>query len=346
MFPATFRSALLGFLLFTLSATASPEILRYTDHEPYGDMRTTLINNVFFAAIEKASHGRLKVEPHWGGETAISYHALATISEGKKADMGIVVPEYTARQLPLHQIFKSYAIGPNTGAQQVEFFRRVYSELPAFSAELESNNLVNLQFFLGYPVGFFAARPLKSITDLRGTTWRTASFWHQAYLNNTGAKTISLPWNHDITTALQDGRLDGLMVNLDSGYAIHAEHTAPNILFSPSLWLGHVYLLTINKNKWDSLEERDREAIRRAAAIAQRTMGAALDNNLSAMVNTLEHNGAYVRYLNKQELEAWGKAIALPQVQALWVEKQKNEGVEHAAEMMQKVGALLEEINR
>lgn len=346
MFPPLFRSAFLGLLFLTLPAMAAPKVLRYTDHEPYGGMRTRLINDVFFAAIEKESQGRLKVEAHWNGETSISYDALATISNGSKADMGIVVPEYTARQLPLHQIFKSFVIGPDHGAQQVDFFRRVYHDMPEFNAELDRNNLVNLQFFLGYPVGFFTAKPLKSLTDLQGTTWRTASFWHQAYLNNTGAKTVTLPWNTGITTALQEGRLDGLMVNLDSGYDIHAERAAPNILLSPSLWLGHVYLLTMNKKTWESLEERDRQAIQRAAATTEQALGAALDNNLTAMVKTLEQEGAHVRYLNKEELTAWQNAINYPQVQAQWVEKQKSEGVDNAGEVMQKVSALLEETRR
>ena len=47
---------------------ASETVLRYTDHEPYGGMRTMLIKNVFFAAIEKESQGRLKIEAHWNGE--------------------------------------------------------------------------------------------------------------------------------------------------------------------------------------------------------------------------------------------------------------------------------------
>ncbi|WP_312948461.1 TRAP transporter substrate-binding protein DctP [Superficieibacter sp.] len=342
------HSLLAGSLLLLLPFTgsAAEKILRYTDHEPYGGMRTQLIKNVFFAEIEKESQGRLKIEPHWNGETAISYDALATISDGSKADMGIVVPEYTAKQLPLHQIFKSFALGPDRGVKQVEFFRRVYAERPEFSAELARNNLVNLQFFLGYPVGFFTAKPLQSLTDLSGTQWRTASFWHQAYLTNTGAKTVTMPWNEQITTALKDGRLDGLMVNLDSGYDIHAERAAPNVLLSPSLWLGHVYLLTMNKKTWDGLDVRDREAIQRAAATTQKALGNALDDNLTAMVKTLEQGGAHVRYLSNAELNAWQKAIKSPQVRAQWVEKQKSEGVNNAGEVMEKVSALLDETLR
>ncbi|MCR6675900.1 TRAP transporter substrate-binding protein DctP [Escherichia marmotae] len=335
-------SLISGLLLVSFPNIAAEKILRYTDHEPYGGMRTQLIKEVLFAEIGKESQGRLEIEPHWNGEIAISYDALATISDGSKADMGIVVPEYTAKQLPLHQIFKSFAIGPEHGASQVEFFRRVYAEIPELNAEIERNNVVNLQFFLGYPVGFFSTKPIMKLTALQGTSWRTASFWHRAYLVNTGAKTVTLPWNEQITTALHDGKLDGLMVNLDSGYDIHAERAAPNVLLSPSLWLGHVYLLTMNKHTWESLSTQDREAIQRAAITTQKALGQALDNNLINMVKTLEQEGTHVRYLTKAELEAWRKAIGYQQEQAQWVAKQKAEGIDNAREVMQKVANLLD----
>ncbi|MED8814765.1 TRAP transporter substrate-binding protein DctP [Escherichia marmotae] len=335
-------SLISGLLLVSFPNIAAEKILRYTDHEPYGGMRTQLIKEVLFAEIGKESQGRLKIEPHWNGEIAISYDALATISDGSKADMGIVVPEYTAKQLPLHQIFKSFAVGPEHGASQVEFFRRVYAEIPELNAEIERNNVVNLQFFLGYPVGFFSTKPIMKLTALQGTSWRTASFWHRAYLVNTGAKTVTLPWNEQITTALRDGKLDGLMVNLDSGYDIHAERAAPNVLLSPSLWLGHVYLLTMNKHTWESLSTQDREAIQRAAITTQKALDQALDNNLINMVKTLEQEGTHVRYLTKAELEAWRKAIGYQQEQAQWVAKQKAEGIDNAREVMQKVANLLD----
>lgn len=205
---------------------------------------------------------------------------------------------------------------------------------------------MNLQFFLGYPVGFFSTRPIDKLTALQGTTWRTASFWHRAYLNHTGAKTVTLPWNEQITTALREGKLDGLMVNLDSGYDIHAERAAPNVLLSPSLWLGHVYLLVMNKQTWENLDKRDREAIQRAAITTEKALGKALDNNLISMVKTLEQDGAQVRYLKKSELDARQKAIGYQQEQTQWVEKQKAEGVDNAEDVMQKVANILDETMR
>ena len=129
---------------FLLPATASAEkTLRYSDHEPLGGMRTKFIKDVFFAAIEKESNGRLRIRDQWDGVLATGYDALGVLGEGAIADIGIVVPEYKSDKMPLHQIFKSFPVGP-TGDNQVKFFRRVYAEIPAFPAELEKNNVVNI----------------------------------------------------------------------------------------------------------------------------------------------------------------------------------------------------------
>ena len=97
---------LLTLLLIALllpTAAIAQRILRYSDHEPLGGMRTRFIKDVFFSAIEKESKGRLKIEDRWDSEVSSGYDALRVLGDGKVADMAIVVPEFSAKQLPLHQ---------------------------------------------------------------------------------------------------------------------------------------------------------------------------------------------------------------------------------------------------
>ncbi len=164
---AGFFAALIMAALLTSGAARAEQILRYSDHEPLGGMRTKFIKDVFFAAIEQESKGRLKVDDHWDSTVAASYDARRVTGEGKVTDMAIVVPEYTAKELPLQQIFKSFPVGP-TGARQVDFFRRAYAEVAEFPHELEKNNVVPLLFATGYPVAFFSTQALNSLNDLKG----------------------------------------------------------------------------------------------------------------------------------------------------------------------------------
>jgi len=102
----TMLAAFLSTLLIPTTVSAV-QTLKYTDHEPLGGMCTTFIKEVFFAEIVKESQGRLKIEDHWNSKLARSYDALSEVIEGKVADMAIVVPEYTPKEFPLQQIFKS-----------------------------------------------------------------------------------------------------------------------------------------------------------------------------------------------------------------------------------------------
>ena len=244
-------------------------------------------------------------------------------------------------QLPRHQIFKSFPLGPGRGEAQVNAFQRIFREYRQFGRELENNNLVNLQFFLGYPVGFFTTRPNVDLAQLNASQWRTASFWHQSFLRNAGGVPVSMPWNEKITDALQTGQLDGLMVNLDSGDDIHAQRAAPYIQLSPSLWLGHVYLLVMNKDVWDSLDVKDRAAINRAAAMTQKRIGAVQDASLTAMAKKMAKEGAHVHYLTNSELNAWQAATGYQHVQAEWIAQQESKGINDVGELMQGVSAIL-----
>lgn len=331
----------LMFAAFLLPASATAQtILRYSDHEPLGGMRTRFIKDVLFAAIEKESNGRLKVDDHWDSKLALSYDALRAVGEGKFADMGIVVPEYTANDLPLQQIFKSFPLGP-TGDRQVAFFRKVYSETPALTAELRRKNVVPLFYATGYPVAFFSSDSLNSLNDLKGKTWRSASFWHTDFLRDAGATPVSMPWGDGVFKAMQARTLSGLMVNVDSGYMLNVHKTAPNVLLSKDLWLGHVYVLAMNQDSWNKLSDADKQAIQRAAETAYKRLGAVMDSSFDAMVAEMRKEGVNVRLLDGKELDAWNTTTRYPDAQEKWVKEQEAKGNLEARPVMEQVRVLL-----
>ena len=324
-----------------LPATAAAEkILRYSDHEPMGGMRTKFIKDVFFAAIERESKGRLKVDDQWDSKLSTGYDALRVVGDGKVADMATVVPEYMAKDLPLHQIFKSFPVGP-TGQKQVAFFRRAYADIPQFPAELEKNNAVPLLLATGYPVAFFSTKPLKTLNDLEGHKWRSASFWHFDFLRNAGAIPVTMPWGEGVFNALQARTLDGLMVNVDSGYMLNVHETAREVLTSKDLWLGHLYIVAINRSTWNGLAQEDQDAIGRAADYAYKTLGRVMDSSYDAMLEDLRKAGARVRLLTPAELATWNRTTKYPQAQAKWVQEQEAKGVKDAGSVMERTRLLL-----
>jgi len=329
--------------IFPSNALAqAPRILRFSDHEPLGGMRTRFLKDVVFPAIERESGGRLKIEDHWNGEIAHAYDALGAVTQGA-TDIGTVVPEYTAKQLPLHQIFKSFIRGP-AGKLQIDFLSRVYKEVPAFTAELNRNNLVPIFFGTGYPVAFFRNKSMANLEELKGGKWRSASFWHLDYLKNAGAIPVTMHWGPEIPAALRAGNLDGPMVNVDSGYMLDVHESAPHVLVSKELWLGHVYLLTMNKDVWTSLAQEDRDAIVRAASKSYEGLGEVMDRGFDAQLAELRTAGSTVRILGSAEVLKFAAATRYKDVQAAWAMEQQKQGVSDATHAMEKVASILGDV--
>lgn len=336
------RKKLLVLLLATSllpTIASASQTLIYSDHEPLGGMRTRFINDVFFPEIEKESQGRLKVDAHWGGELNTSYEALGKVSKGD-VDMATVVPEYTADQLPLHQIFKSFPVGP-AGTQQVDFFRRAYADIPAFPAELQKNNVVSVFLQTGYPLAFFSRKAMPDLGEIKGGTWRSASFWHRDFLQNAGATPVTMPWGEPTFNALKTGAIDGMMLNVDSGYDLKAYQYAPNVLISKNLWLGHLYILAMNEKSWEKLTTEDRAAIQRAAQTAYQSLGSVMNSNFNTQIDDLRKAGATVRILKPQEVLQWKTTTHYQAAQAKWVKEQEAKGVKDAGMVMMQVNTIM-----
>ena len=226
------------FLQWQLKISPEEKTFTYSDHEPLGNMRTTFLNEVFFPEVEAQSNGRIKINRVWNAKICTGYDALKVVQDGTAAHIAVVVPEYAEKNLPLHQVFKSFPTGP-IESEQVKFFRGVYDAVPELSRELDAQKLHAVFIATGYPAAFFSVKPLKDLREISGQTWRSASFWHRDFLTGAGATPVTIPWGQKVFDALDDGTLDGLIVNIDSGYDINAHKVAPNILASKNLWLGH-----------------------------------------------------------------------------------------------------------
>jgi TRAP-type C4-dicarboxylate transport system substrate-binding protein len=106
------------------------------------------------------------------------------------------------------------------------------------------------------------------------------------------------------------------MVNVDSGYMLKVHETAPNVLLSKDLWLGHLYLLVMNRAIWNGLAREDKDAVQRAAEIAYKALGPVMDSSFDTMVDGMRRDGSKVRLLEHEELDAWKTATQYQEMQA------------------------------
>ncbi|QQR99322.1 MAG: TRAP transporter substrate-binding protein DctP [Sphingobacteriales bacterium] len=290
--------------------------------------------------MEKESKGRIKTDAYWNGELSISYDALKKIGEGDTIDITTIVPEYAAKELPRLQIFKSFLVGPS-GKKQVSFFRKMFETVPEFTTELQQNNVVPIFLSTGYGVGFFSKNQIDSLSDLKNKTWRTASFWHRDYLKKFGSIPVSIPWGPEVYKAFEENRLDGLMVNIDGAYQLKVYEQAPYLLTSKKLWLGHLYIVSINKNIWERLEQIDKDAILRAAAKSYKKLGKIMDESYKEQLVKLAEKGVKYRVLSKKEVKDFENNIQYNLIQQDWIKEQELKSVNDLNSILEKMKNML-----
>jgi TRAP-type C4-dicarboxylate transport system substrate-binding protein len=335
-----FSTLTLSSVLCLIPIAANSTVLKYSDHQPLGQMRTSFLDEVLFPAIEKESHGRISIESHWDGELAIAYQALPRLTEGKITDISTIVPEYTAKELPLSQIFKSFPVGPS-GDDQVTLIRDIFETVPEFKQEFEENNLEPIFLSTGYPVGFFGTKPISLLDDIKGQKWRSASFWHLDYLKEAGAIPVKTHWSPEIYAMLQDGTLDGIFVNIDSAYNLKLHERARYALISKNLWLGHIYVVAMNKDSYDALDQVDKDAIRRAAVYAYGVQGENMDKHFDSVIDKLRAEGTQIRFLSDNELTQWQMMTNYQLVQKSWARQQTLNGKSNAQSVIDNVTSLI-----
>ena len=316
------------------------QTLTFTDHEPLGNMRTR-VTEQFFRLVEQESQGRIRVNDHWNGEISSSYDACKMVCEGKKADMATVVPEYDSQRMPLHQLFKSFLAGPS-GEAQVALIRKAYETIPELTEELHRAGIHPVLVATGYPVGFYSREPIADLSALKGQTWRTASFWHVNYLENAGARNKRIAWGRQASDSLRSGAIDGIMVNIDSGWDIGVHKAAPHLLVSQELWLGHIYLVAMNLNRWNALPAKDKQAIERAADKTYKAMGKMMDQSYEQLLQQLNNEGCTVRRLSHEEVSDFVTTARQSEVQQQWVSQKESEGISHVRLVFENLHKIIE----
>lgn len=131
------------------------------------------------------------------------------------------------------------------------------------------------------------------------------------------------------------------MVNVDSGYMLKVHESAPHVLVSKDLWLGHVYILAMNKDVWKSLAQEDQDAIIRAARKSYAGLDAVMGESFDTQLEDLKKAGATVRVLTAEEVEQFEAATRYKDVQSAWAQGQQAEGVANVTPAIKSVSSIM-----
>ena len=333
--------ALLAMLCVASPVDAGTITVKYSDHDPPGGMRTNYVKNTWFPEMVKQTGNQIAIQDYWGGAMVTAPEALKAIGDNV-ANMGFVFPEFYSKQLPLHQGFKLFPVGPGSWAAQRWFYDKVYSEIPEFKAELQKFNQMPLLATAGLPGAFLSTKPIAKVTDLKGRKWRASSRWVLAFLKNAGATPVSVPWA-DVYMALQTGTIDGVLTNYDGAAMTKLDEPGSNVLVAKELWWATPFLHLVNLDFWKSLPKDVQDGILKASANASEQFGKSYDESFDQILDTMKKAGRKVHIMPADELAKWEQATGYQEQSKIWVKELQDGGIKNADQILAKLVALHKE---
>lgn len=322
-------------------AADKPIVIKYSDSDPPGGMRTDFLKNVWFPEIIKQTNGRVKIQDFWGSALLGPPEALKGVKDGV-ADIAMIFADFYPKQLTIYQMFKLFPRSPSEWENIAWIYHKAFEEIPEFQAELEEWNQKLLFVTVGLPSAFAATYPIKSINDLKGKKWRASSVWHLKDLEHLDAIPVSVPWV-DVYMALSLGTIDGVLTNYDGLHMMKFYEAAPNLLLAPGLWWATPFLHTINLDKWNSLPEDVQEGIMRASEIAEEKFAEVFKNAFDDTVAAQREAGAIVNFMSDADVEKFADENFFKGLRNIWIKDAKEQGVEDAAYYIKRLKLIMEE---
>jgi TRAP-type C4-dicarboxylate transport system substrate-binding protein len=127
-----------------------------------------------------------------------------------------------------------------------------------------------------------------------------------------------------------------------SFWHISAHRAAPHLLVSQELWLGHIYLVAMNLDRWNALPPKDKRAIERAASKTYKAMGKTMDESYEQMLQQLSNEGCTVRRLTHEEVSDFVTNVRQSEVQERWVKEKESEGTADVRRVFEKLRSLVQ----
>lgn len=207
-----------------VSAAGAPMHLRYASPYPPGHPFSRA-DIAWMRRVEQDSHGRLKIDPYWGGVTISSDESLFELRHGV-ADIALITPIYQRAGVRTIKTQTGFYVGADTPEQQVAVYHCLAQAFPAFDQELAGVHVLAVQ---GGSLAHMITRTraLRSLADLKGLRLRAPSEI-AVTLKQFGVAPSTMPMA-EVYSALSKGAIDGVVAPSDTLLALHFSDVARHI---------------------------------------------------------------------------------------------------------------------
>jgi TRAP-type transport system periplasmic protein len=213
---ATIVLLAVGVLACSAPASSGRYRLRYASPQgashPFSRADQTWIEHV-----QRASHGRLRIEPFWSGALLSSDQGMLELRHGV-ADIGAITPIYTRGGAHALRAQAGFYAGARTFRSQVSVYKSLAREFPAFARELSGLRVLAVQGG-NLPALITRKQPVRALRDLRSLRLRAPAELTST-LRELGADPVSMPIG-EVYSALAKGVIDGVVAPADALRSLH-----------------------------------------------------------------------------------------------------------------------------
>ena len=205
--------------------------------------------------INKMTNGKVKVTFFPGGALGKTPDHYALAEKGI-ADIIYILHDYTPGRFPMTSVFELPFMIPSATKTSTAMWK-VYEKFPEFRKEY--SKVKTLALFC-HPGGHFntVKTPIKSIDDLKGMKFRTASPHVTKALKVFGAVPVNMPVP-ETYTALERGVVEGTVLPWEGNFVFKL---AELLKWSTEVdFYTMTMMVVMNKKKWDSLPDDVKKVI-------------------------------------------------------------------------------------
>jgi TRAP-type C4-dicarboxylate transport system substrate-binding protein len=265
----------------------------------------------FAKEVATATQGMLRIEVH-------PNNALAKLNEIRAQ---VEADQIAAGEVIMTSLVKEVAVA---GADSVPFVVGSYEDArrlwlhqrPVVEQALAQRGLMPLYAVPWPSQGLYTTRPITSTADLKGSRMRTYNATTVRIAELLGAVAVDVPMA-EVGKALASGRMDSMITSGVTGVENKVwDHL--KYFYDIKAWFPK-NLVLVNKARFDALTADQREAVRRAAQMAEERGWAASEAASTASLRELASHGMRIEspgFEFRNELRRYGDKFSVEWVRA------------------------------
>ena len=271
-------------------------------------------------AIEEATEGRVKIDSYYN-QTLLQADAIYQGVVDGISEMGLSCFSYTRGIFPVLEAFELPGITYKNSKVATKVAWEGIQQLNP--KEIQDTKL--MMVIATGPGDIYTKAPVKELKDLNGMEIRATGLSAKT-LEALGATPVAMPQS-EAYESLSKGVVQGNLGPIEVLKGWNQAEVTKNLTLTPFLY-NTLFFITVNNDVWDSIDEKDQEAILAINATFMDEVAAGLWDmqNEEALAWSIEKEGLQIFTLSEEEVNQWKSK--LEPIQNEFVENMNKKGFE------------------